>query len=150
MQVEAGRSGSICSEDCCYPQGEPPGRGQAKAPFPHIRGAAANRRLVMRTMEKRQNPRYPIEAPAVLHVEGRPGPLLVTLLDVSSAGLRLSSPVALPQGTKVGIKCLSRQMSGEIRYSRPMEASGFNIGVQVESVSGSTGEFDLVSLFRRS
>jgi PilZ domain len=101
-------------------------------------------------MEKRQYPRYPIEAPAVLQVEGRPGPFLVTVLDVSAAGLRLSSPVALPRGTKVGIKCLSRQLSGEIRYSRPMEASGFHIGVLVESVSGSAGEFDLLSLFRRS
>jgi PilZ domain len=99
-------------------------------------------------MEKRQNPRYEIEAPAVLRVEGLPGSFLVTLLDVSAAGLRLSAPVALPQGAKVGIRCLGRQMSGEIRYSRPMEDSRFHIGVLVESVSGGAGELDLVSLFR--
>ena len=100
-------------------------------------------------MEKRQNPRYPIEASAVLRVEGRPGPFLVTLLDVSATGLRLSSPVALPQGSKVAIKCLRREVSGEVRYSRPVERSTFHIGVLAESVSGGAGELDLVSLFQR-
>ena len=99
-------------------------------------------------MEKRQYPRYSIEAPAVLHVEGRPGPFLVSLLDVSATGLRLSSPVPLPQGTKVGIKFLSREVSGEIRYSRRMEDSSFHIGVLLESAFSSAEERDLVSLFR--
>lgn len=100
-------------------------------------------------MEKRQSPRYPIEASAVLRVEGRPGPFLVTLLDVSTTGLRLSSPVAFPLGARVTIKCLRREVSGEVRYSRPVEGSTFHIGVLADSVSGGAEDLDLVSLFRR-
>ncbi len=99
-------------------------------------------------MEKRQNPRYRIEASAILRVQGRPGPFLVTLLDVSVSGLRLSSPTAFPAGSKVLIKSLGAEVSGEVRYARMMEAANFHIGVQVEKVTGS-GELDLVRLFRR-
>jgi hypothetical protein len=100
-------------------------------------------------MEKRQNPRYRIEASAILRVEGRPGPFLVTLLDVSVSGLRLSSPTAFPEGSKVVIKSLGAEVWGEIRYARLMEAADFHLGVEAEKVGGG-GELDLVRLFRRS
>ena len=104
-------------------------------------------------MEKRQHPRYRIEASAVLRIEGRPGPFLVTLLDVSVSGLRLSSPTAFPAGSKVTIKCLGAEVSGEVRYSRVVEGAGFHIGVQAEIVSGGgepDEELDLLHLFHRS
>ncbi len=100
-------------------------------------------------MEKRQSPRYRIEAPAILRVQGRAGPFLVTLLDVSSSGLRLSSPSAFPEGAKLTIKCLGAEVTGEVRYARPVEAGSFHIGVLAESVSGS-GELDLVRLLRQT
>jgi hypothetical protein len=102
-------------------------------------------------MEKRQSPRYRLEAPAILRVQGRPGPFLVTLLDVSSSGLRLSSPSAFPDGSRVTIKCLGAEITGEIRYARPVEgeASTFNVGVLADAISGGV-ELDLVRLLRKS
>ena len=79
--------------------------------------------------EKRQSPRYRIEAPAILRVQGRTGPFLVTLLDVSSSGLRLSSPAAFAEGAKVTIKCLGAEVTGEVRYARPVDDGSFHIGV---------------------
>lgn len=96
-------------------------------------------------MEKRQNPRYRVEAPAILRIEGRPGPFLVTLLDVSVSGLRLSSPVAFPPGAKVTIKCSGKEVTGEVRYARPVDTSDFHIGILAEAISGE-GEQDLTRL----
>jgi hypothetical protein len=100
-------------------------------------------------MEKRQSPRYRIEASAILRVQGRAGPFLVTLLDVSASGLRLSSPSAFPEGAKVTIKCQGTEIVGEVRYARPVEDGSFNIGVLAQAVSGS-GELDLVRLLRQT
>ncbi len=102
-------------------------------------------------MEQRQNPRYQIEASAILRVQGRAGPFLVTLLDVSSTGLRLSSPSAFPEGSRVTIKCMGAEVTGEIRYARPVEGEGstFHIGVLADAVSGG-GELDLVRLLRQT
>lgn len=100
-------------------------------------------------MEKRQSPRYRIEAPGILRVQGRPGPFLVTLLDVSVAGLRLSSPTAFPAGSKVTIKSLGVEVAGEVRYSRLVEGAAFHIGILAGNVSGSE-DLDLVRLFRRT
>ena len=100
-------------------------------------------------MEKRQSPRYRIEASAIMRVEGRPGPFLVTLLDVSVSGVRLSSPVAVAAGSKVSIKCLGAEVKGEVRYARPVEGSAFHVGVLAQAVS-SSGELDLVRLLRQA
>jgi PilZ domain len=99
-------------------------------------------------MEQRQSPRYGIDAPAIMRVQGRPGPFLVTLLDVSSSGLRMSSPSAFPVGAKVAIKCLGVEIAGEIRYARPVDDGSFHIGVLAEAVSGA-GDLDLVRLLRQ-
>jgi hypothetical protein len=101
-----------------------------------------------KVMDKRLSPRYRIEASAIMRVQGRSGPFLVTLLDVSTSGLRLSSPTAFAPGSKVTIKCLGAEVTGEIRYSRPVEGPTFHIGVLAESVSGG-GEVDLVRLLRQ-
>src|SRR5580704_3470543 len=101
-----------------------------------------------RVMDKRLSPRYQIEASAIMRVQGRSGPFLVTLLDVSTTGLRLSSPAAFAPGSKVTIKCLGTEVTGEIRYSRPVEGPAFHIGVLAEAVSGG-GEVDLVRLLRQ-
>lgn len=100
------------------------------------------------TVEQRRHPRFEIEAPAILRVREGLGPFLVTLLDVSVSGLRLSSPVPLPAGTPVIIKCVTIEMTGEVRYSRPIGDTVYNIGVQVDSVSGSEDR-NLVHLLRR-
>jgi hypothetical protein len=81
-----------------------------------------------------------------MRVQGRPGPFLVTLLDISATGFRFSSPTALPAGARVTIKCLGAEIAGEVRYARPMEGV-FHIGVLAENLPDTNAQ-DLVKLFR--
>lgn len=99
-------------------------------------------------VEKRQNPRFRIDSPAILRVQGQPGPFLVTLLDVSVSGLRLSSPTAFQVGAKVTIKSLGVEVTGQVRYARMVEGVTFHVGVLAETISGA-GDVDLVQVFRR-
>lgn len=96
-------------------------------------------------MEQRKSPRHQIEAPAIMRVDGRSGPLLVTLLDVSATGLRVSAPSPLPSGTRVTIKCNGVEVKGEIRYAREIEGPKYHIGVLVDTAA-ETGELDLVAI----
>ncbi len=102
-------------------------------------------------LEQRRSQRNPIEASAIMHVEGRPGPFLITLIDVSTSGLRFSSPQALSPGTRVTITCRGVNLKGEIRYARSVE-DGFNLGVLVDGATGAavseTGEIDVTRLFQ--
>ena len=99
----------------------------------------------MTPMEQRRSPRHQIEAPAIMRLDGRSGPLLVTLLDVSATGLRVSAPSALPSGAKVTIKCNGVEVKGEIRYSREIDGPKYHIGVLVDTAT-EEGELDLVAL----
>lgn len=100
-------------------------------------------------MQQRKNPRYQVEAPAIMRVEGR-GPFVVTVLDVSTTGVRVSSPSEFPAGTRVNITCGGAQLTGEIRYCRQVERE-FNVGVLADGASAGaiseTGEIDLMRLF---
>src|SRR5208282_5328332 len=101
-------------------------------------------------MHQRKNPRYQVEAPAVMRVQGR-GPFVVTILDVSTTGVRVSSPSEFPAGTRVNITCGGAQVAGEIRYSRQVERE-FHVGVLADGASAGaiseTGEVDLMRLFQ--
>jgi hypothetical protein len=104
-------------------------------------------------MEKRSDQRFPIEEAAVLRVEGVPGAVyVVTVLDVSRFGLRLSSPVAMPLGTRVKVTCHGADIAGEIRYARDVERDGYYLGVRADQVSRAghiqDGEIDLTQVFR--
>lgn len=96
-------------------------------------------------MEKRQSPRHQIEASAILRVQGRPGPFLVTLLDVSVSGIRLSSPSSFTPGTRVTIKCQGVEVAGEVRYARLVDGREYHIGVLAEAAPEGQ-ELDLVGL----
>ena len=102
-------------------------------------------------IDHRRSARYQFEAPAILRVHGRPGPFLVTILDVSASGLRLSSNTAFHSGTRVTITCRGANVSGEIRYTREVEGSGFNLGFQADEASAGamseSGEMDLTRIF---
>jgi hypothetical protein len=104
-------------------------------------------------MEKRSDQRYPIEEAAVLRVEGVAGGVyVVTVLDVSKLGLRVSSPVALALGTRVKVSCHGAEITGEIRYARDVERDGYYLGVLASTVSragqAQDGEIDLTRIFR--
>lgn len=106
-------------------------------------------------MERRESPqRYLVEASAVLRIHGKSGPFLVTILDVSATGLRLSSPTPFPAGTKVTITCRGATMTGEVRYARNVEDYEFHIGVRVDEASAGAmlenGTMDLTLLFPKS
>jgi hypothetical protein len=106
-------------------------------------------------MERRESPqRYQVEASAVLRVVGKPGPFLVTILDVSAAGLRLSSPTTFPPGTMVTITCRGASMTGEIRYARNVEDYEFHVGVRIDEASEGArledGTLDVTRLFPKS
>lgn len=88
-----------------------------------------------------------------MRVHGTPGPYLVTILDVSTAGLRVDSSTSFPAGTTVTVCYHGSEMTGQIRYSREMEGDQVHVGIQVETVTGAlaqseTGEIDLMLLFR--
>jgi hypothetical protein len=106
-------------------------------------------------MERRESPqRYQIEASAVLRVHGKAGPFLVTILDVSATGVRLSSPTPFTPGTMVTITCRGASMTGEIRYARNVEDYEFHVGVRVDQASEGAmledGSMDLTRLFPKS
>src|SRR5713226_1657365 len=104
-------------------------------------------------MERRQNPRYPVETAGSLWIEGMPsGVYAVTVLDVSKSGLRVRCPTALPNRTRVRVKCLGARVSGEVRYSRHIGQHEFHLGVEVDSAAvgaqSERREMDLTLLFR--
>ncbi len=106
-------------------------------------------------MERRESPqRYQVEASAVLRVIGKPGPFLVTILDVSASGVRLSSPTTFAPGTHVTITCRGASLTGEIRYARNVEDYEFHVGVRVDEASAGAmledGTMDLTRLFPKS
>jgi len=88
-----------------------------------------------------------------MRIEGVAGGVyVVTVLDVSKFGLRVSCPIALPLGTRVKVACHGAEIAGEIRYARDVERDGYYLGMRAEAVSrgGQTqdGEIDLTALFR--
>ena len=102
-------------------------------------------------MDQRTSPRYQVTVPAIMRVNGVPGPYLVRILDVSTSGVRVTSPIALSPGAKISLRCAGvgiagagLEITGEVRYSRPVERGEFHVGVLAETVSGD--EKDLVRL----
>jgi hypothetical protein len=104
-------------------------------------------------MEQRKDQRYPVEEAAVMRIEGVSGGVyVVTILDVSRFGLRVSCPIAMPLGTRVKVACHGVEIAGEIRYARDVEPDGYYLGVLADGVSRAglvqPGDIDLTSLFR--
>jgi len=104
-------------------------------------------------MEQRRDQRYPVEEAAVMRIEGVSGGVyVVTVLDVSKFGLRVSSPIAMPLGARVKVACHGAEITGEIRYARDVEPDGYYLGVLADSVSRGglplPGDIDLTALFR--
>jgi len=104
-------------------------------------------------MEKRAHERYPVEEAAVMRLEGVAGGVyVVTVLDVSTFGLRVSCPVAVPLLARVKVVCKGTEVSGVTRYARDVERDGYYLGIHVDQVSRGgqvqVGEIDLIAIFR--
>jgi hypothetical protein len=104
-------------------------------------------------MEKRTDQRYPVEEAAVMRIEGVTGGVyVVTVLDVSRFGLRVSCPVGWPLGTRVKVACHGAEVAGEVRYARDVEPDGYHLGIRADKVSHAgqvqDGEIDVTAIFR--
>jgi PilZ domain-containing protein len=103
--------------------------------------------------EQRRHTRDRVEAPAIMHIEGSPVAFLVTVLDVSKSGLRVSCSTAASAGKKVTVNFRGAIVSGEARYCRGISANDFNIGIEAASGSADlvseSGELDVTLMFNR-
>jgi len=103
-------------------------------------------------VQERRHDRLVVEIPGMLRLPGASGGrYLGTVLDVSFGGLRISSPVAIPAGTQIEVKCQSVTIEGTVRYARAYEP-GFNLGIEAYAVVSAGTRFendalDLLSLF---
>jgi hypothetical protein len=80
--------------------------------------------------QTRKHDRFSINVPGILRVpQIRGGVYLITVLDVSKTGLRLSCPSPLPIDTQVEINFLRSRVFGVTKYARPVDG-GFNIGIE--------------------
>ena len=103
-------------------------------------------------MEQRRHARENSAAPAILRVDGRPGGFLVTILDFSKSGLRVSCSSSVHEGRKVSITYRGRTLNGIARYCRPVTSDEFHIGVEADALSpgltSDSGELDVTIMFR--
>jgi hypothetical protein len=76
---------------------------------------------------------------------------LITVLDVSRTGLRVSCSTALPMGTLVEVQCRGAAVLGEVRYARNTGRDEFHLGVEAKDATGiarqEDGKIDLTVLF---
>ena len=100
--------------------------------YPHPPCTAPQPRISRFDADQRQEIRHPVHEPAVLRVRaGRNEVYLVTILDVSAGGLRVSGPMRLTQGTPVEVSYAGIDLPGEVRYAREVEPGDIHLGIQV-------------------
>jgi hypothetical protein len=105
-------------------------------------------------MDQRKDVRYQVQEPCTLRETGtRGGVYVVTILDVSKTGLRISASMALASGTPVDVLCRGVRITGAVRYARNVGRDEFHLGVKVDDDSAGPrteeGELDLTLLFKR-
>ncbi len=106
-------------------------------------------------LSQRAHERVVVKVPGVLRIpEAHNGAYLSTVLDASKMGLRVSSPVAIPAGTRVEVKVLGATVTGTAKYTREID-SEFHVGIEAHAVEDQlqgtqTDDFDLTSLLDRN
>jgi len=96
----------------------------AQASFLGFRGTPSN-------IDLRADRRFNIEVAGVLQVVGTASAVyVVTVLDVSKSGVRVSCPDSLSEGTRVEVACCDTCISGSVRYSREVAAGEFYVGIK--------------------
>lgn len=91
--------------------------------------------------------------PGVMRIQGKPDHVfVVTVLDISKSGLRVSCASALPADTQVEVKCRGAGVRGEIRYCRDVKKNEFHLGIKADGASSGAGpqngKVDLTLLFK--
>jgi hypothetical protein len=108
--------------------------------------------VTTKSLRQRKHERFVVKAPAILRLPQTPGATyLITVIEASKTGLRISSPVTLPAGTQVEVRVLGSTVLGTAKYARGVE-NEFYIGIEADTVDppieGAQGEeFDLTLLF---
>lgn len=88
-------------------------------------------------IDLRVDRRYTVNLGGVLQIEGVPASVyVVTVLDVSKSGLRVSCPISVPVGSRVSVACWNTNISGEVRYTREVALDEFHIGIKAAGSSG--------------
>ena len=88
-----------------------------------------------------------------MRIRGKPDQVyVVTVLDVSKSGLRVSCTSALPAATQVEVKCHGAGVRGEVRYCRDVKKNEFHLGIKADGASSGAGpqdhKLDLTLLFK--
>ncbi len=83
----------------------------------------------------------------------RGGLYVVTILDVSKSGMRISGSVAVTSDTHAEIMCRGMRISGMVRYARNVGRDEYHMGFKADDDSdgpkSAEDELDLTLLFRR-
>jgi hypothetical protein len=100
--------------------------------------------------QQRRHDRYVVEIPGLLQLEQvRGGIYAITVLDVSTAGLRITCPKAVLAETRVEVKCQKMKIFGTVRYAREVGYE-FHLGIEADRVDdgkSKSEEVDLLALF---
>jgi PilZ domain len=104
-------------------------------------------------MLKPRATRYPVVEPGILRISGAVGDAyLITVLDVSKSGMRVSCSTALPVETQVEVQCRGSGVTGEVRYARNVGRDEFHLGIEVKNATAGArneeGELDVTRLFQ--
>jgi hypothetical protein len=103
--------------------------------------------------DQRRQARNKAEVPAIMQIEGSRGTFLVTVLDVSKTGFRVSCSTAASPGKRVTVSCGGATVSGEVRYCRDIGGNDFNLGIAAANGSAhlvsESGELDVTLMFKR-
>ena len=105
-------------------------------------------------LSQRSHERIVVKVPGILRIPDiHRGTYLITVLDASKTGLRISSPIAISAGTCVEVKALGAIVLGTARYTRDLDGE-FHVGIEAHTVEDQfhpqTAEFDLTSLLDRN
>jgi hypothetical protein len=100
-------------------------------------------------IDLRADKRYIVNVGGILEVEGLPQDTYdVTVRDVSRSGLRVSSPISIPAGTRVAVTSGQTNIVGEVRYARAVGVKEFWLGIKVDL--SPSGGIDLAAFFAQN
>lgn len=99
--------------------------------------------------QRRRHDRCVVEIPGILQLADVQGGIYaITVLDVSTTGLRITCAKAVQAGTRVEVKCQKLKIFGTVRYARDLGYE-FHLGMEADRVIDGAEQidsFDLLAL----
>jgi hypothetical protein len=87
---------------------------------------------VIEADERRKEPRYPSEEPAVVTLLTSGEVLQADTMDISKSGLRVRSMSPLDSGTRLRVRFGTVIAFGQVRWCREVHGSTYDIGILVD------------------